>query len=82
MPLSFWSFILRVRDANSLFLSFLYWSVTGSKVVNSSCRTSRMIPSRTLLSLPSSRLSVLLSSSKLITTSAMPAKLFILMTFS
>ena len=34
--LSFWSVILRVREANSPFLSLLYWGATGSKHVNSS----------------------------------------------
>ena len=36
IPLSFWSTILRVREANSSFLSLLYWGVTASKLVNSS----------------------------------------------
>ena len=36
MLLPFWSIIHRVMEGNSLFLSCLYWSVTGSRHANSS----------------------------------------------
>ena len=36
IPLSFWSFILRVKEASSPCLNLLYWGVTGSKLINSS----------------------------------------------
>ena len=81
IPLPFWSIILRFRDVNSPFLSFLYRGVTGSKLVNYSELVMQCL-SRTLLRFPSSRLSELLSSFKLITISITPANLLILMTFT
>ena len=41
--LSIWYAILSVREENSPFLSLLYRSATGSKVINS-LETSHMIP--------------------------------------
>ena len=77
MPLLFRSIIHRVREVKSPFLSLLYWGATGSKCVNSPLAVTLCL-SRTLLRFPSTRLSVLLSSSKLRTISVMHANLSIL----
>ena len=83
MLLFSWSIILRVREVSSLFLSLLYWGATGLMLVNSSEPVTWYVSvSRTLLSLPSSGLSVLLRSSKLRTISVMHANLSVLMMLS
>ena len=77
MSLSFWSIILWVREVNFSILSLLYQGVTGSKLINSSKPVIWHLI-RMLLSLLFSRLSVLLSSSKLKSISATCANLSIL----